>query len=75
MKDDKIYKASIIYGHVELKEFHKFENGRMIYYGYSITYDRDGNEMSRTEPTAGASIGNDDGSPFTGHDYRDLMLA
>ncbi len=63
-----------ILGHVELKIFNEFENGRMITYGYSIKYDRNGKEVSRTEPCSGNSTGWDDGSPFTELDKKMLEL-
>lgn len=53
----------------ELKQFHKFEGGEMVCYGYSIERDPHGREVSRTEPTAISSIAWDDGTPFTNEDY------
>lgn len=61
-----------IFGRRELRQFNKFENGRMVVYAYSIDYDQHGNEVSRTEPSALSSIGWDNGSPFTEADYRAL---
>jgi len=54
---------------IEPRTFHKFENGRMVSYCYSIERDRSGREVSRTEPTRLGSIGYDDGTPFTEQDY------
>lgn len=65
-------KVSIRYGHIELKQFNRYENGCMVTYGYSIDYDRDGREVSRTEPTKVGSIGWSDGTPFTEEDCRNL---
>ena len=65
--------AKVIYGSVSIEQFHKFEDGRMVNYSYSITYDRDGIETSRTEPTKGPSIGWDDGTPFTPQDLKELQ--
>lgn len=62
------FKISMFFGHTEIKQFNKFENGKMVSYGYSITYDREGVEVSRTEPSSLGSIGWSDGSPFTKQD-------
>ena len=64
--------GTLVFGHVELKQFNKFENGRMVSYGYSITYDRNGIEVSRTEPSSYGSIGWSDDSPFTEEDHKGL---
>ena len=66
--------ANVILGHKELEQFEKFENGRMVSYGYSITYDKDGRETYRTEPEALGSIGWDNGSPFTREDRAELSV-
>ena len=66
---EAIYKIDAIFGHTELKQFHKFENGRMVFYSYSIKHDQNGKETSRTEPTSLSSIGWGDGSPFMETDY------
>ena len=65
-------KLDMIFGHMELKQIDKFENGRLVSYGYSIKYDRNGKEVSRTEPFFLISIGYDDGTPFTEADYNEL---
>jgi hypothetical protein len=57
---------------IELKSFDKFENGRLVHYSYSIERDRDGNEVSRTEPEAISSLGWSDGSPFTQSDLNEI---
>jgi hypothetical protein len=67
------YKLNCIFGRSEIKQFDKFEGGKMVSYGYSISYDAFGNETSRTEPSALGAIGWDDGSPFTEHDYTNLI--
>jgi hypothetical protein len=68
--DDKfVIDLSRIGNVVELKQFYKFEGGKMVSYGYSIERDRHGCEVSRTEPEALSSIGWDDGTPFTNEDY------
>ena len=59
-------------GYVEPRTFHKFENGRMVSYCYSIERDRNGVEISRTEPMKLGSIGYDDASEFTEDDYRHI---
>lgn len=59
------FKAIKVFGYSELKQFNRFENGRMVCYGYSISYDLNGIEQSRTEPEAISSIGWDNGEPFT----------
>jgi predicted ATP-dependent endonuclease of OLD family len=65
-------KVSVIYGHSELKQFIKFESGRMVYYSYRIDYDRNGNETGRTEPIAISSLGWNNGEPFTESDYENI---
>ena len=49
---------------LELKQFRKFENGRMVTYGYSIERDRKGAELKVL-----SSIGWGDGASFTKNDY------
>ena len=44
------FKTAIQYGHVKLDGFYKFEEGRMVYYGYRIEYDQSGKEINRTKP-------------------------
>ncbi len=58
-------KVNDILGHQELRQFDRFKGGKLVTYGYSIRYDRNGKEVSRTGPTAVGAIGWDDGSPFT----------
>lgn len=41
----------------------------MVCYSYSITYDMNGKEVSRTEPSAISSMGWDNETPFTKDDY------
>ena len=65
-------KFTIKLGYVEPRTFHKFENGRMVSYCYSIERDRNGVETSRTEPTKLGSIGYDDGVDFTEDDYEHI---
>jgi hypothetical protein len=65
-------KFKIKFGSVETKLLHKFENGRMVTYGYSIEYDLNGIETGRTDPEPLGSIGWDSGKPFTEADYRSL---
>ncbi len=71
MKD--IYKCTVLYGHRELKQFNRIENGRMVSYAYSIDYDRSGREVSRTTPEPSGAIGWSDGTPFTAEDARGLL--
>ncbi len=66
------YKCSAFYGYKELKQFNKFENGRMVSYGCSITYDQKGIEVSRTEPESTGFVEWDNGSPFTKDDFIQL---
>lgn len=56
-------------GHSEARLLDKFENGRMVTYGYSVDYDQNGAEISRTDPYKLGSIGWSDGSAFTEEDY------
>lgn len=65
-------KLDMLLGRIELQTFRKFENGRMITYSYGISYDQNGVETGRTEPTEISSIGWDNGEPFTEADYRKL---
>lgn len=44
------FNIEILYGHVESKYFYRVEDGALVYYGYSIHYDRSGKEVSRTDP-------------------------
>ena len=54
----------------ELKQIDKFENGRMVSYGYRIDYDQFGKEIGRTEPLPLLSVGWDNGTPFTKDDLK-----
>jgi hypothetical protein len=63
----------MIFGHKELKSFSKFENGRLVNYRYSITYNQYGQETSRTEPEAISSIGWKDESPFIQQDLDCIL--
>jgi hypothetical protein len=63
----------MMFGYREVKQFHRFENGKMVFYGYSIGFDRDGNETDRTEPEVLSKVGWDGGKPFTENDYRSIM--
>ena len=65
-------KPVMMFGSVEIKEFSLFENGRYVSYSYSISYDREGREISRTEPMAMGSLGWDDGKPFTEEDLGEI---
>jgi len=73
IESSQTYNLNILFGTVEAKTFHKFENGRMVSYCYSIKRDRDGREISRTEPVAMSSVGYDDGTPFSEDEYKRLM--
>ena len=55
-------------GHVEMHENNTFKNGKMFTYGFSIKYDRKGNEVSRTDPILLSIIGYSDNSNFTEKD-------
>lgn len=53
---EEMFKAKVIYGHVELKLGYREEGNKLVCYGHSIHYDRDGKEVSRTEPEAISSM-------------------
>ena len=40
----------MVFGHCEVKQFYRLEGERLVSYGYSINYDREGKEVSRTKP-------------------------
>lgn len=67
-------KAVLSFGSVEPRTLNKFENGRMVVYGYAIFRDKDGVETHRTEPEALSSMGWDNGQPFTEKDYNGLSV-
>lgn len=69
MKDSFFIDMSRICNTVEPKQFHKFEDGKMISYCYSVERDKSGIEVSRTKPIRLGSIGWDDGAPFTEDDH------
>lgn len=57
LNDEPInFKVDCFFGRKELKQFYNLENGWLVCYGYSISYDIHGNEISRTEPTALSAI-------------------
>jgi len=62
----------MIFGYSELKQFHSFEEGKMISYGYRVDYDRYGCEVKRTRPEPLSSVGWDNSSPFTEEEYNQL---
>jgi hypothetical protein len=64
------FDINVIFGYSELKQFHRFENGKRVCYGYRIDYNRDGVEIKRTEPQFVSAVGWSDGSPFTEADVR-----
>jgi len=45
------FKVTCSYGYKQLFGFYKPEKGWYVYYGYSISYNGDVTEVSRTEPT------------------------
>lgn len=65
-------KFTVRTGYIEPRTFHKFEHGQMVGYCYSVEYDSNGKEISRTEPTRLGSIGFFDGSDFTEEDYKNI---
>lgn len=67
--------VTVIYGSVEPRTFHKFENGRMVTYSYAIHRDRLGIETHRTAASPLCSVGWGNGKPFTEDDYRRLIQA
>ena len=73
--DDAMINVQCLFGHVELVQVRKYENGRLHLGGYSITRDRDGKEVSRTETTWNGSLGFDDGSPLTPNYIKSLGVA
>ena len=46
----------MIFGYSEMKQFYRIEGERLVFYGYSINYDRDGKERSRTKPSRTSSM-------------------
>ena len=66
------YKDTHVFGYVALKEFVKFEDGRMVTYGYSIKYDMNDQEVGRTKPQKLTSLGWGDESPFTELDLYNI---
>jgi hypothetical protein len=68
-----LYTLELSLGSVESKIFHKFEDGRLVYYSYAIHYDKNRIKTLKTEPTPISSIGWDDKSPFTKSDYHNLI--
>lgn len=44
------YEITRCFGRKQLFQFYRMEGNRMQAYGYSITYDSDGVEVSSTEP-------------------------
>ena len=57
----------------ELIQFTRFENGKMCTYGYSIGYDKYGEEINRSEPRLLGSISWSNRSDFTYEDYRSII--
>ena len=66
-------KVTTLYGSLELCEYNALVDGRLVWYSYSITRDREGREISRSDPAPLSSIGWDDGSPFTAQDLEKLQ--
>ena len=57
MQDEYAYViCDLIFGHVEIKQELRFEDGKMVCFAYSIRYDKDGKELSRSEPEPISSI-------------------
>ena len=50
------FKIEMIFGYVEIKTFNVVEGNKLVCYSYSIDYDGDGIERSRTEPEAISAI-------------------
>lgn len=46
----------IVFGHVELRQFCRQEGVSLVFYGYSVSYDREGVEVSRTNPSRVSSM-------------------
>jgi len=63
MNDDTPIMLNILYGYVEIVQTRKVENGRLYLGGYSITYGRDGKEVSRSENQWNCSLGYDEPEP------------
>ena len=57
MNKEEWIKVDILYGYKELKSFYKPEGNGLRFYSYSVSYDRDGNELSQTEPEPYGWIG------------------
>jgi hypothetical protein len=66
-------KFTITLGSIEPRTFHKFENGRMVGYGFSIHRDKDGIETMRTKPERLGSLGWAEGESFTEENYVKLL--
>lgn len=60
-------------GHIELRTDQRLENGRIVFYNYSVTYDDAGDEVARTEPTASGSLGWHDNSPVSEKDFLSFV--
>lgn len=51
-KDGITYDCNVLFGHVEIESYFKFEGGKMIGMGRSKTFDRNGVLLSvKDEPT------------------------
>lgn len=66
------YEDISVFGVAVLKQYVKFENGKMVTYGYSIRLDKDGKEVSRSEPKKLTSICWGDGFLFTEEDLYNI---
>ncbi len=52
------------FGYIKLVETHRIEGNDVVLGGYAINYDRNGNELSRTENTDNLRVVN--GIPYAG---------
>lgn len=71
--DKELMGFTVNFNSLELKQFNRFENGRMVTYGYSIERDKNGFEVSRTTPEPISSIGWENGEPFTKLDLLEIQ--
>ena len=56
MEAVELLESMKVFGHCEIKTFYQLEGARLVSYGYSIDYDREGKEVSRTKPSPLGSI-------------------
>ena len=70
--EEDLFEVTAFFGSVEPKVEYREEDGMVVAYSYSIRRDKNGTEVSRTEPTALSGIGYCNGKPFTLKDLEKL---